>query len=603
MSREEQERLIRKQLEASWLQWRKSAVLNFKEKIDFEAAVVKEVFPAIVFINSSLGRQGMGFFQHSSWLASNAHVIPHREHLNEGVELTDTSLRSIPLRAEQSYHRPYEQACSPDIVIINTSSRPGGEMKGLPTLFSGDKAIESYYYFYLDTNLNIRFIKPLSKPGELPLRFSCEEEQYPVAGCSGTPILKARITAGKTPTWQFMVVGALYARCPANKFSSNADRHGAWEVCGMPVAHEFKQILTVIQQQESATRLDQMAAASELLRDTDKSMALHEESRLERKLATINVRRFEEGETPLVIDLPPGLERLSGSTVIAVLQSAMPKRRNDITQSDLEESFHQFIELIRQSPKLQLSGTGGRLIDNKFWRVDYSPGANGTAWSIQLQDNTGDKTGGKHKSSSSVFGQISLPISCIVISGRALAEDMKRCQDNLNHNKVHQEDINALRIKLRKAKGAGKTPHQAALSAIERPIQLVILAGSNEVKRYDKVSAMSSPPPENVLDARVTYAMFMEYFAPSGVPREDRIEALDSKDNTALMLLLQDPKLTHNSETIYKAAALVRFGACWESCNKQGNNAQDLLGSHPAKEKLTLRLGEAVAVLDSRCRI
>lgn len=64
----------------------------FANKTNLAIQIARDIFPALVGIETACGRVGMGFFQHERWLVSNAHVIKHRSEIDEGIVLKRSEL-------------------------------------------------------------------------------------------------------------------------------------------------------------------------------------------------------------------------------------------------------------------------------------------------------------------------------------------------------------------------------------------------------------------------------------------------------------------------------------------------------------------------------
>ena len=76
----------------------------FDNKTNLITQIERDIFPALVGIETACGRVGMGFFQHERWLVSNAHVIKHRSEIEQGIVLkksdgTDCLLDELAQRA------------------------------------------------------------------------------------------------------------------------------------------------------------------------------------------------------------------------------------------------------------------------------------------------------------------------------------------------------------------------------------------------------------------------------------------------------------------------------------------------------------------------
>lgn len=418
----------------------------FSEKIGLDEAIKRKIFPALVTIKTKNGIFGVGFFQHSEWLVSNAHVIPSREILDSEVEVIDHQANTLTLIAKSSYHRPSNRDDSPDAVIINTSFRYEGNSKCLPTQFSGDEGYAERYTFYVNLNANnlndfaIKFLRLLSKKNTYPFIYECEDGSEPQPGCSGSPIIEARVTEGKNPQWQFRVIGILYARCSANWYNANSAiatelvNDNIRLICAIPIIQDFSQILqTIILPSLHADREKQMAFASKSLDDPQGEIDSKKYSKMSQeseKLSKAGLAKFEDGDSSLNIDLPDGLEKLLGKDIIAIENSYLITQEK-CTKEELKKAFISFMEKISKYPAFKIQGGDNQDTSAEgFFRVDVSGGKN-TDWMLQVQDNTGKGIKVGSKSASSVFAIVKVPKDIVSILGKELSKLFLQSQNEV----------------------------------------------------------------------------------------------------------------------------------------------------------------------------
>jgi hypothetical protein len=449
-NREEIMRSYRQLIQQSDAQQNDKAQIMFTHKQGLMEAIKENIYPALVMIKTINGIVGMGFFQHSQWLVSNAHIIQCSE-LIEGATLTDYKLNELELKAEASYHRPSERPDSPDVVVIKTNSRHSGNNKCLPTQFSDDESYGGRYIFYLAPNVNnpenyeIKFLKSRSK-NMLPLIYQCEDGTTPMPGCSGTPIIEARVISGREAKWQFRVVGILYARCSSAWYNQlHAKAEAVSEeiklVCAIPVIQEFLQILETIRHEESAERTKQMALAAHAL--GDKKAKIDEKrylkmSEISQDKKRVELKRFEDGESTLNIFLPEGLEKLWYKSIKGIEFSLLIEevRNRELTKKtsksekfyrvksvsldDLKVDFDGLIQQITNDDIISLRATDNFYGSPKgHFRVDVGGGGK-KDWMLDIQDNTG-KLSHNNEPLSSVFAKAKLPKSFTSIEGGKLA--------------------------------------------------------------------------------------------------------------------------------------------------------------------------------------
>ena len=394
--------------------WDKEAKRMFQNRESLENAINTEILPTVVKIESSDGRTGMGFFRHSQWFVSNAHVIRHRADIDLGIELTDSKGFSIALDVEEAYHRPYDNNKAPDIVVLKTDSRAKGNFScHSSNLFEHEQdTIEGEIFFYLDANFQVHFLSLQSKRGDVPLRFRCANGHLPKEGSSGSPIMSAKVLRGKEPKWIFKTEAALYARCKSDFITQ--ERY----VCGIPIEHEFKHIYDILVTIDSSVRLSMMAEAGRILGDQEKADQYASSSQTQARLADSKIKIFEAGASPLDIFLPDELEKLAGKAVVSLRRSMFihsKKYRPRLTENEVVDLFESFINEMSQKSSVKFA-IQDRLLENKYWRVDCAPAGSGKYWKLDLQDNIGGR-GAKENGEpvSSIFGQIKFPKTMVFV--------------------------------------------------------------------------------------------------------------------------------------------------------------------------------------------
>ena len=206
----------------------------FEDTACFEKAVKQKILPALFSIKTWRGVIGSGYFHHSLWMVSNAHVIQHENDFEDiqYTKYTENS-QSFALSIKDSFLRPHDRHVSPDVVVANLLFRPDGSNSCLSNEFKevahpSDLYEEQSHLFYVELNIDcggnyaIKFLKQRSKSGTVPLIYECIDATDPQPGSSGSPIIEARVVYSKhKPEWEFRVVTVLYARCSASWYNSN----------------------------------------------------------------------------------------------------------------------------------------------------------------------------------------------------------------------------------------------------------------------------------------------------------------------------------------------------------------------------------------------
>lgn len=450
--REAAERAARAQIAAYDRRRSQEAKSIFDNRIGLQEAVAREILPALVTINTQYGVIGTGFYQHSQWLVSNAHVVPAKEVLN-GVQFLQQG-SAQPVQLHRSYHRPSQRPEAPDVVVMNTELTTGAGQPCLRTDFNGDESHQMRLAFYIDLardgsgQYQIKFLYPLSKPGTYPVIYQSIDGSVPEPGSSGSPIIEARVATGHSPEWQFRVVGALYARCAASWYNNNSQirtklvADDTKLVCAIPIKQDFNQILEILNKEAMAERQRQMSAASATFHDEkgrQDTERYKRDSQLSDAAAKIGLQKFSNGESPLNIALPDGLEKLYYSSIVAIEnsllipkvltsvaggKSVVKKRFFNVPQAsyaELQSDFDDFVALIREMNQVKLTeGDSVYTSPAGHFRIDIHPAA-GKTYQIDIQDNTG-KFFLNGKALSSVFAKAIVPQDPKHVNGKYLAQ-------------------------------------------------------------------------------------------------------------------------------------------------------------------------------------
>lgn len=116
----------------------------FTQRKNLVTSIERQLFPAVVLIELSHGRNGMGFFRHDNWLVSNAHVIHSQDEITEGLRIKKYDDTELFLDVKQGFYRPWESVLSPDLVVLNTEGIHPGVV--LPN-FSSEEAHPEKHFF------------------------------------------------------------------------------------------------------------------------------------------------------------------------------------------------------------------------------------------------------------------------------------------------------------------------------------------------------------------------------------------------------------------------------------------------------------------------
>lgn len=437
----------------------------FQNKDELNEKIKTAILPSIVFIQTSTGIVGTGFFQHQSWLVSNAHVISCKESLID-ARFCDFYENNLALTIDKSYHRPCDLASTPDLVIVNAEETLFAGTRGFPPVeLSSDQTVGKDLYFYIvrhdsEPGFAIKFIQQVSKSGIYPMIYQCLDGTSPVEGSSGSPIFEAKVIVGRQPKWQIKIAGVLYARCSATWFNSRTDLKEIDAnldqklVCAIPAAPDFSMLRSMLLEVDYATRSNQLSFASARLEDDiGKSDAAYysQTSQYASELAKKKFLAFTSGDTPLSIELPEQLEKLwyqaegivhlhrsllirdnFEKEIPRAQQSKFPNTRQvdfedlcrDLNALLINISADSDIKITRKQEQVFLS-------PKEYFRVDVESDNN--AWRLELQDNTGKDSKGKpykcdKKSLSSTFAMVKILKAQKAISGEVIGEAFRRSE-------------------------------------------------------------------------------------------------------------------------------------------------------------------------------
>ena len=257
---------------------------------------------------------------------------------------------------------------------------------------------------------------------------------------------------GHNPQWQFRVIGTAYARCSESLAVGTAQgttvaihaTSGQKQklLCVVPVDDDFDQILEILNMRSTAEhhkRFGDTAAQCKIVTSRDFFAEAKEYS----EQATTLVGKYNEGITPLNIQLPPGLEKLLYEYIVKLSKSLLIPRvlQKKITNYDhyavpalsfkgVQDQFKVFIDFISDQEKIDLvdeddifKGLRKKMSESEatrlgifHFRLDITEERQQGFWKIDIQDNTGLDASGKPlqyqgKSLSSVFSRVYLPLT------------------------------------------------------------------------------------------------------------------------------------------------------------------------------------------------
>lgn len=559
-TRQEQLAIFSEKLAALELEQHNNARELFTNKTNLLNTIMRQIYPATVVIKLACGRVGMGFFRHDQWLVSNAHIIKQKNELDDGIILSTFDGQAADLLSIQAYHRPYALTKSPDLVVIKTKNQHAS----IPVNdFSIDPTYAESYHFYIDQEFNLHYLDLISDPGVVPMLFRCQDGSTPQPGCSGSPILSARITLGKNPTWQFAITAALYARCNASTGLQSQKL-----VCGIPVAQEFEQIRKTLITLDSAEHYHNQALCWDTLGDKHHMELAKAKSNIELQLASADILKFELGQSSLDLRLPEGIEQLDGGGFFKLEQSHL-KRLKSLSNEEIKLSFFDFIEQIRQQQEISIKViTESTLLYNEYWRLDCKPGSQGKYWLLQLQDNTdkGVKVPGTNKSASSIFAQVKIPQTIEFINGQPFADDL------LASYKLVEQGMAQPSIVVE-----GIENHKLELYMLTKKCQATQLKDGSRL--FDAVS-------KNCLNGFPEIKQF--------AANTQLVNCVNQKGNTPLMVLLNDHNLLDDPARLAKAISLSRY-SLWNQTNAAGKTAAQILNDHPDKDEIKNKINRIQA--------
>lgn len=399
----------------------------FADEDSIELLIEQQIYPNVFPIQLNNGSVGMGYYISPNYLVTNAHVLPTYDSIHE-------SSISRHGKITKSFHRP-DRPDTPDIVLVKTEN-PARQNTGIPTNFSEDASLDRTKLFFINYSLEEKQIifVPLdivSKPGEVPIRYRCMDETIPQPGCSGAPIIEARVLLGREPTWQFRQVAIVYARCAERSTEEQL-------LCAMPINLDLQQIYQLETLHEESSRFSQMALAASSINDSAQAQSLTQKMADTSEYAKAQFIAYTEGETNLDIELPEGLEKLIGSGIIKLEESLLLEKNQkaykkvtfniSISLEELVEDLNSLFASIASNAEIVLR-KGDSYFESKFLRVDIGESTK-EIWKVDLQDNTGKGLKISGKSASSVFAIVRVPKEPGTISGPDLVSLFRKSMQN-----------------------------------------------------------------------------------------------------------------------------------------------------------------------------
>ncbi len=407
--------------------WRNKAEQLFTDNDSIVVAIEQQIFPNICHIRLKNGGIGMGYYIAPNFLVTNAHVLPTYESIQESCLVAEHGM------VNQSFHRP-DRPDVPDVVVLNISD-PFRQVAGIKLNFSSDESLDKNLLFFINYScakhgLEIVPVEVASAPGELPLKYKCLDDSIPQPGCSGTPVIEARVILGREPSWQFRQVGMVYARCNAINYDEKL-------LCALPINFDLDQIYQLQTLHEETNSLTKMALAASSIKDKIQHHKLLQEGTKISALKNSQFIAYIEGQTDLDIELPEGLEKLNGSGIISLSESLLLYKNQQshkkikfkvtVSSQELQEDLNSLFTKISSEVAITL-----RKGDNffgydfsKLFRIDICENSK-NAWKVDLQDNTGKRLKISGKPSSSVFAIVIVPKDAIPISGNSLIDLFKK---------------------------------------------------------------------------------------------------------------------------------------------------------------------------------
>lgn len=390
-----------------------------------------DIFTNIIPISLNNGSIGIGYYIAPNFIMTNAHVLPTYE------SIQNSSITSHGI-IENSFHRPVNPH-APDMALIKIKN-PVNNVKGIAKDFSDDEALEESLLFFVNYNFEIQNfelipVRLVSNPGEFPLKYTCLNDTIPQPGCSGSPIIEARVILAREPYWQFRQVSMVYARCDIAAASDEK------LLCALPINFDLEQIYQLQSLLEEVDHFSAMATAASIMNDEKQSQELLQEKAKTDYQANTQFIAYNSGQTSLDIELPDGFEKLIGSGIIELSKSLLLKRNqqfHEVTlhrsasleelQKDLDILFakiskHEEIKIYTGNSFFRSDKSDGS-DGSDFFRIDVCYGSN-KEWKIDLQDNTGKRVKIGSKSASSVFAIVIIPKDIKIIEGEKLVNSLK----------------------------------------------------------------------------------------------------------------------------------------------------------------------------------
>lgn len=401
---------------------REQAEKLFANKESIIKIAQSDIFPNIITISLNNGSIGIGYYIAPNFIMTNAHVLPTYE------SIQNSSITSHGI-IENSFHRPVNPH-APDMALIKIKN-PVNNVKGIGKDFSDDKALEKSLLFFVNYNFEIQnfeliSVMLVSNPGEFPLKYTCLNDTIPQPGCSGSPIIEARVILAREPYWQFRQVSMVYARCDIEEDPDDK------LLCALPIKFDLEQIYQLQTSLEEIDHFSAMATAALIIKDEKQSGALLQEKAKTASQANTQFIAYTSGQTSLDIALPDGFEKLIGSGIIELSASLLLKENQKFHKLKLDQSFSQeeikedlasLFEEISGENEINLK-QGDNFFKTDLFRIDVCNGSN-NQWKIDLQDNTGKGVKIGSKSASSVFAIVIIPKDIKIIEGEKLVNSLK----------------------------------------------------------------------------------------------------------------------------------------------------------------------------------
>jgi hypothetical protein len=413
--------------------WLKKAKGIYQQKQGLEAAVTRNILPALVTIHIP-GGQGSGFFFSLNWLITNAHVSPTLEVLRSAhIQTIDSEhMSSLNNALVGQFIRPVTDQC-PDVAVIHIDN---GSKPCIPTLLPQGQAYGEDIYFCVDPaaakHERIIFLTPHTKnPEESHLVFTCANGKEVQPGMSGTPILKARLLrVKKEAQWYFAVEGVLYAN----------EHDNSKQVHAVKISHELQQIHKILIQQREHAIEGQLRALS--LQSCESSTS-RQTNGYEEEYCKGGTSRFFRPPPSVVLNplyykniVPLDLSLLipvNRKGAIKSIMQQVPK----VSLATLQEDFIQLLTPLAEDPDpitFPSSGKPTNMYLGLHLRIDVE----GTDPKIlSIEDNIPYRGKINGKTLSSVFAKIKLINPPKKMSGIQLAALLLRSQITKHQGKCY----------------------------------------------------------------------------------------------------------------------------------------------------------------------